>query len=88
MTRTSCTALPMWVPSTLDCRTEHAQHSCKPPCAHRVLCKKIEFYVNDGTDTIILPGSHAGLPLMWDVVPFDLHSGLFFVLYWDLIHAV
>ena len=42
---------------------------------------------NDGTDRIILPGSRAGLPQLWDPVPIDLRRGNFFVLYSDLIHA-
>ena len=42
---------------------------------------------NDGTDTIILPGSRAGLPQPWDPVPIDLHRGNFFVLFSDLIHT-
>ena len=58
------------------------------------LCALTVFYAenydlnaNDGTDTIVLPGSRAGLPHPWDPVPIDLRRWNFFVLYSDLIHA-
>ena len=42
---------------------------------------------NDSTGTVILSGSRAGLPQLWDPVPIDLRRGNYFVLYSGHIHG-
>ena len=66
-----------------ECQSVHRDMH-KIPVGHRALTvihvENYDLDVNDGTNTIILPGSRAGLPQPWDPVPTDLCCRFVFVM--------